>query len=135
MKHRWLLALVALALSLVPTSSVAAPSQETIQVRLEPRATLIGGSVEVTVRVRCSPFGEHFESHITLQQEDNLIFGQRGLPVVQCDTTWHRYTVRITPFEGSFHRGRAVASAYVSRQDPETGDLREGSDGRTVFVR
>ena len=135
MNHRWLLAPIALALCIVPTSSIAAPTSETIQVRLEPRATLVGSSADVTVRVKCAPFGQHFESHVSVQQNDYLIFGERGLPIVQCDGTWHRYTVRVTPFEGSFHRGRVVASAYVSRQDPETGDLREGSDGRTINLR
>lgn len=135
MKHRWLLALIALALSLVPTSSIAAATPDTIQVRLGPKATLVDGSADVRVRVKCTPFGQHFESHVSLQQNDYLVFGERGLPVVQCDSTWHTYTVRVTPFEGSFHRGRAIASAYVSRQDPESGDLREGSHGRTITLR
>ena len=135
MRHRWLVALVALALSVLPTWAAAAPKSDTIQVRVQPQATLVGSSVDVTVRVKCAPFGEHFESNITVTQDDQAIFAQRGLPVVQCDSRWHRYTVRATPFDGSFHQGRAFASAYVSRVDPETGDLREGQDVRTIRVR
>jgi hypothetical protein len=135
MQHRWLLAFMAIALSLLPTWATAAPKSDTIRVRVEPQATLVGGSVDVTVRVKCAPFGEHFESNISINQDDYRIYAHRGLPVVQCDSTWHRYTVRATPFEGSFHRGRAFASAYVSRLDPETGDLRNGYDVRTIRIR
>jgi hypothetical protein len=89
----------------------------------------------VTVRVKCDPFGEHFESNVTVTQDDQQIFAQPGLPVVECDGKWHEYTVRATPFEGSFHPGRAFASAFVSRLDPETGETRQGQDFRTIRVR
>ena len=135
MRHRRLVTFIALALSLLPTWAAAAPKSDTIQVRVQPQATLVVGSIDVTVRIKCAPFGEHFESNITVTQDDQQIFAQPGLPVVQCDSEWHRYTVRATPFEGGFHRGRAFASAYVSRQDPETGDLLEGQDVRTIRVR
>jgi hypothetical protein len=136
MRHRWLVVpLIALALGLLPASVVAAPKSDTIQVRVEPQATLVDGSIDVTVRVKCDPFGEHFESNITVTQDDQRIFAQPGLPIVQCDGEWHEYTVRATPFDGSFHRGRAFASAFVSRLDPVTGETRQGQDFRTIRVR
>jgi hypothetical protein len=135
MRHRWLVTFTALALSLLPAWAAAAPKSDTIHVRVEPQATLVGGSIDVTVRVKCDPFGEHFESNITVTQDDQQIFAQPGLPVVQCDGRWHEYTVRATPFEGSFHPGRAFASAFVSRLDPETGETRQGQDFRTIRVR
>jgi hypothetical protein len=135
MRHRWLVTFIALALSLLPTGAAAAPQSDTIQVRVQPQATLVGGSIDVTVRVKCDPFGEHFESNITVTQDDQQIFAQPGLPVVVCDGKWHEYAVRATPFEGSFHPGRAFASAFVSRVDPETGETRQGQDFRTIRVR
>ena len=135
MRHRSLIALTALAIGLSPTLTTAAASSERIKVRVEPQATLVGPSIDVTVRVKCAPFGQHFESHVSVIQDDYQLFAQPGLPIVQCDSTWHSYTVRATPFDGSFHRGSAFASAYVSREDPVTGDLREGHDVRTIRVR
>ena len=135
MRHRCSIALMALALSVSATGTGAAPKSDTIKVRVDPKGALVGSSIDVTVRVKCAPFGEHFESNITVTQDDQSISAQRGLPVVQCDSRWHGYTVRATPFEGSFHPGRAFASAYVSRLDPETGDLRQGQDSRTIRVR
>ena len=135
MRPRRLAALFALALSLLPSSVAALSKSDTIQVRVQPGATLVGGSIQVSVRVRCAPFGQHFESNITVTQDDQRIFAQPGLPVVRCDRKWHQYTVRATPFEGSFHRGTAYASAYVSRMDPTTGEVRQGQDTRTIRVR
>jgi hypothetical protein len=134
MRHVLLAAVVALAFGvLVP--GAAAMRSDTIQVRVEPQATLVGGSVEVTTRVRCAPLDEHFESNITISQDDQAIFAQPSLPIIECDGKWHEYTVLATPFDGSFHSGRAFASAFVSRIDPETGDVRQGSDVRTIRVR
>jgi hypothetical protein len=76
-----------------------------------------------------------FESNITVAQDDQAIFVQRGLPAVPCDRRWHTVTVVATPLEGSFHRGSATASAFVSRLDPETGEVRQGQDFRTIHVR
>lgn len=135
MPHRWLVALIVLALSLLPTVAAAGPTSDTIQVRIQPQATLVGASIDVTVRIKCAPFGEHLESNVTVSQDDQQIFAQPGLPIVQCDSKWHEHTVRATPFEGSFHRGRAFASAFVSRVDPETGETRQGQDVRTIRVR
>ena len=132
--HRLVLPFV-LALSLWPSWSAAAPKSDTIQVRVERQAALVAGSIDVSLRVKCAPFGQHFESNITVTQDDQQIFAQRGLPVVQCDGKWHRYTVRATPFEGSFHRGTASASAFVSRVDPNTGEERQGQDIATIRVR
>ena len=135
MRHRWLVAAVAFAFGLIPPSAAGAPAPDPIKVRIQPQATLVAGSIDVTVRVKCAPFGEHFESLITLNQDDYLIFAERHLPVVRCDSHWHAYPMRATPFGGEFHPGSVFASAYVSRQDPVTGDLREGSASRTVRVR
>lgn len=135
MRYSRLAASIAIAISLLPTGAASAEKPGTIQVRVEPQATLVGGSIDVTVRVKCAPFGEHFESNITVTQDDQQIFAQRGLPVVECDGAWHEYAVRATPFEGSFHPGRAFASAFVSRLDPQTGEMRQGEDVRTIRVR
>ena len=135
MRHRPLVALIVLALGLLPSLAAAAPRSETIKVQVEPQATLVGSSIDVTVSVKCAPFGEHFESNITVSQDDQAISAQRGLPIVECDGTWHEYTVRATPFDGEFHRGRAFASAFVSRINPETGETRQGQDVRTIGVR
>ncbi len=134
MRHRRL-AFIALAFCLLISPAGVAATPDTIEVRVEPRATLVDGAVEVTIRVRCDPFGEHFESNITITQDDQHIFAQRGLPVLHCDGRWHEATVLATPFEGTFHSGRAYASAYVSRLDPITGEVRQGQHARTIHVR
>jgi hypothetical protein len=112
-----------------------AAKSDTIQVRIDSQATLVGGSIEVTVRIRCAPFGQPLESNITVSQDDQRIFAQRGLPTVPCDRRWHSVTVLATPIEGSFHRGRAFASAFVSRLDPDTSEVRQGQASRTIQVR
>ena len=134
MRRHSFLPLIVLALVLLPPgAAVAAPAA--IQVQVLPNATLVDGSIELSVRVKCAPFGEHFESNVTVTQDDQSIFAQRGLPVITCDRRWHTYTVLATPFDGSFHRGTARVSAFVSRMDPVTGEIRQGSAIRFVRVR
>ena len=124
---------IVLVLGMVPPSVAAA--QDPIQVRVHSQAVLMSGSIEVSVSVRCHPFGEHFESNITVTQDEQSIFAHRGLPIIACDGRWHVYTVLATPFDGSFHPGAANVSAFVSRLDPVTSDIRQGQDSATVRVR
>jgi len=135
MRCRWPVVFLVLALGLSPSGAAAGAKSDTIQVRVKPQATLIGGSVEVSVQISCAPFGEAFESNITVTQDNQAIFAQRFLPAVQCDRKWHTVTVVASPFDGSFHRGPAFASAFVSRVDPGTGEERQGQDVRTIRVR
>ncbi len=136
MRCCWPVVFLVLALGLSPSGAAAGANSDTIQVRVKPQATLIGGSVEVSVRIRCAPFGEPFESNITVTQDNQAIFAQRFLPAVQCNRKWHTVTVVASPFyDDSFHRGPAYASAFVSRVDPGTGEERQGQDVRTIRVR
>ncbi len=135
MRYRWLAALIVFAVVLVVPGTATGVSSDIIQVRVEPHATLVNGSVEVSVRVRCAPFGEPFESNITVSQDDQRIFAHRGLPAAQCDRKWHTLTVLATPIDGAFHRGPAFGSAFVSRLDPSSGEIRQGQDSRTIRVR
>jgi hypothetical protein len=128
-----LAATAVLAVCLLPAP--AAAQSDHIQVRVHRQAVLVGGSVEVSVSVKCEPFGEHFESNITVTQDGQRIFAQRGLPFIVCDDRWHEYTVLATPFEGSFHAGSAFASDFVSRLDPETFEIRQGQATATIHVR
>jgi len=125
-----------LAVVLVPGGSTAAPGKEPIKVHVQPSATLVDqGSVQVNVRIRCAPFGEAFESNITVTQDDGAVFAQPGLGTPTCDDRWHTTTVVATPFDGAFHRGHAFASAFVSRIDPVTGETVQGQDVRNITVR
>jgi hypothetical protein len=135
MRYRRLAALMAAALVVFPAGTAAAQTRDTIQVRVSPQAALVGTSIEVSVRVRCEPFGEPLESNITVSQDDQAVFAQQGLPAVDCDRRWHTLTVVATPLEGSFHTGEAFASAFVSRLDPATGEVRQGQDSRAISVR
>jgi hypothetical protein len=126
-------ALGTLAFALAPASQAGA--SEAIEVEVAPIAQLLpDGSVNVTIAIRCAPFGQHFESNLTLTQDGGAIFAQPGLRPVICDNTWHAQVVRATPFDGSFHRGSARASAFVSRVDPVTGEERQGSDVEEITI-
>ena len=135
--RRFVTSLAAAAVAAAPLLPASAGAKtEPIQVSVQPSAQLVdGGSIRVTVAVRCAPFGEPFEANVTVSQDDGFVWTQRGLPAATCDRRWHRYTVVATPFEGSFHRGTAYVSAYVSRMDPATSEVRQGQDARTVKVR
>ena len=139
MCSRRTLALAATVLTMVLAAlpgGVAGAAATGIDVKVMPGATLLkDGSARVDVRVRCAPFGQHFESLLTLQQDDYAVWAERHMPVVVCDRRWQTIALTVTPFEGAFHRGRVAASAYVSRMDPATGDIREGSDSRMIRLR
>jgi hypothetical protein len=135
MRHRRLAVLAAAVCAVLPSATAAAQPPDTIQVRVSSQAVLVGGSIEVSVRIRCEPFGEPLESNVTVSQDDQAISAQTGLPTVDCDRRWHTVTVLATPLEGSFHTGRAFASAFVSRLDPTTGEVRQGQDSRSITVR
>lgn len=136
MRWHWLVAMSFLAVVLVPGGSTAAPGKEPIKVHVQSSATLVDqGSVQVNVRIRCAPFGEAFESNITVTQDDGAVFAQPGLGTPTCDDRWHTTTVVATPFDGAFHRGHAFASAFVSRIDPVTGETVQGQDVRNITVR
>ena len=87
------------------------------------------------VRVRCDPVGGPFERNVTLTQDDGFILGQVGVPAPECDGSWHTVSTVVASFDGAFHSGRAFASAYVSRLDPDTQDVFVGQDTRTIRVR
>ena len=127
------LAIAALALSFTGSASAA---RDTIDVDVRPQAILLGdGSVRVSVRIRCEPFGEPFEANISLSQDDGSISGMTGLPFAPCDRRWHTVTATVASFDAPFHEGPAFASAFVSRMDPDTFEVRQGQDTRTVRVR
>ena len=127
------LATAALALSFTGSATAA---RDTIDVKVEPQAVLLeDGSVRVAVRIRCKPFGEPFEANISLSQDDGSISGMAGLPSAPCDRRWHTVTATVTSFDAPFHEGPAFASAFVSRMDPNTYEVRQGQASRTVQVR
>lgn len=135
MAIRLFVALVVVALTLTFTGGATA-ARDTIDVKIGPQAVLLeDGSVRVSVRIRCEPFGEPFEANISLSQDDQTIWGMTGLPFVPCDDRWHTVTATVTSFDAPFHRGPAYASAFVSRMDPDTSEVRQGQDTRTVRVR
>ena len=135
MTIRLYVALAITALALSSTGSAAA-ARDTVDVKIEPQAVLLGdGSVRVSVRIRCEPFGEPFEANISLSQDDGAVTGMTGLPFVPCDRRWHTVTATVASFDAPFQEGPAFASAFVSRMDPDTFEVRQGQDSRTVQVR
>jgi hypothetical protein len=135
MRYRRLVVLSVTVLAVAAPADVVSAPPGTIQVAVAPKGELVDSSARVSVRIRCTPFGQPLESNITVSQDDQTIFAQRGLPDVPCDNSWHTVTVVATPLEGSFHRGTAFASAFVSRFDPDTGETRQGQDARTIRLR
>jgi hypothetical protein len=135
MRLAHVVALIALVLA-VATPPAGAATKPDIRVNVVSPATLLpDGSVRVDVRIRCVPTGdEPFEANITVTQDDGAAFAQPGLPFAPCDGKWHTVTATATPFDGTFHRGQAFASAFVSRIDPVTQETRQGQDVRDIQV-
>lgn len=114
----------------------ALPAQAQLPViEIRPEATLLaGGSVRVGVDVTCSPFGDTGENNITVTQDDQSIFAQRGIGVLLCDSQPHLFELVATPFEGAFHLGPANVSAFVSQIDSATGASQQGQAIAVVDV-
>ena len=91
--------------------------------------------MRVKVSYRCDPFGEVLEAHISLSQDDQSIYGMTGLGGVDCDGRWHTNIVIVRPYDGSFHKGTAYASAFLLLHDPNTGETRQGQVAETIKVR
>jgi hypothetical protein len=136
MKHvRWFVAVVSMAIALV-CSAPALAAPEPISVKVVPIAQVQpDGSARVSVLVRCAPFGQVLEANVSLSQDDGAVSGMGGLGPITCDRRWHVASSVVRPFDGSFRRGRAFASAFVLLLDPATGTTRQGQDSGTVLLR
>jgi hypothetical protein len=108
-----------------------------VTVAIEPRAKLVGdGAVRAVVVASCDPGHEVLEAHLSVSQDNQVIFGQTGIPV-RCDGRARRYRVTVSPLDATFHAADAFASAFVlTCADPPTcGATEQGQDARTITVR
>jgi hypothetical protein len=141
------IAVVLLVVSLVAgsaTSAVAAP-QHPVGANLAARDVLVlrisrahveldaTGNVLVPLRAKCQPPLYTFELGVGVAQDSGsgsvVLLGTRFPP---CDGHWHRTTVSVPPFAGSFGPGQATVQAGLQAYDPE-GDHDIGvSDTVTV---
>jgi hypothetical protein len=112
------------------------PAQAVVAVSIEPEAKLVAnGAVRAVVVASCDPGHQVLEAHLSVSQDNQAIFGQTGIPV-RCDGKSHKYRVTVTPLEGAFHPGDALASAFVlTCTDPTCGTTEQGQDGRAITVR
>jgi hypothetical protein len=130
---RFLVLLVA-ALGLAWAGSV--PAQAAVAVSIAPEAKLVAnGAVRAVVVASCDPGHQVLEAHVSVSQDNQAIFGQTGIPV-GCDGKSRKYRVTVTPLQGAFHAGDAVASAFVlTCTDPTCTTTEQGQDARTITVR
>ena len=103
---------------------------------IEPQAKLLAsGGVRVVVVASCDPGNEMLEAHLSVSQDNQATFGQTGIPV-RCDGKSRKHRVTVTPIEGDFHAGDALASAFVLVcADPGCGTTEQGQDAQTITVR
>ncbi|MDQ3935764.1 MAG: DUF6299 family protein [Actinomycetota bacterium] len=132
MLRKLTIAAAAAACALVVAEPAAA---QTAELDVLSPAKRKAGSVIVQVAYRCDPGLQPLEAHITVSQDEQRISGQAGLGSIVCDGATHVNTVRVTPFEGRFHRGEAFASAFLLLQDPSTGGTVSVSHAETIAVR
>jgi hypothetical protein len=135
MKRRSRLLTAALAISAVfalnPSGANAA-----VSVSIAPDAKLVdAGTVVARVTVACDRGDQVLEAHLTVSQDDQRISGTAGIGGVRCDGKQHRFRVRVTPQEGSFHTGDAFASAFVLVLDPATGMTEQGQATATIAIK
>jgi hypothetical protein len=98
-----------------------------------------GGAVaNLEVRVSCEPVGDvgfPLEAMLFLTQENQTIAGEGGIGGIICDGTPRWLPVRVTAFEGSFHAGRARASAFVLICDPNGIVCEQAQAVREIHLR
>jgi hypothetical protein len=136
-RFRIVLLLLTAALAFGQTLSIAY-ARESVTVKIYPQATLVaeGQAVEVTVKVACDlSSGEVLEAFVYVVQDGNQS-NFAAIPVV-CDGRQHESLIRVAMFPDglAFHRGTAIASAFVLLLDPVTGGTVSGDDTRTVKIR
>jgi hypothetical protein len=112
------------------------PAQAAVAVSIEPVAKLVAnGAVRAVVVASCDPGRQVLEAHLSVNQDNQAIFGEAGIPV-RCDGKSHKYRVTVTPTDGNFHTGDAFGSAFVlTCADPTCGTTEQGQDARSITVR
>jgi hypothetical protein len=112
------------------------PAQAAVAVSIEPVAKLVAnGAVRAVVVASCDPGRQALEAHLSVNQDNQAIFGEAGIPV-RCDGKSHKYRVTVTPTDGNFHTGDAFGSAFVlTCADPTCGTTEQGQDARSITVR
>jgi len=112
------------------------PAQAAVAVSIEPVAKLVAnGAVRAVVVASCDPGRQVLEAHLSVNHDNQAIFGEAGIPV-RCDGKSHKYRVTVTPTDGNFHTGDAFGSAFVlTCADPTCGTTEQGQDARSITVR
>jgi hypothetical protein len=105
-------------------------------VEIDDKAKLLkDGSIRLVIYVTCHPFGDTGENNVTVTQDDQRLFAQRGIGTLECNGKRRRYRVEVRPLEGSFHAGVANVSAFVSQIDTGTSESRQGQATAAIEVR
>jgi hypothetical protein len=112
------------------------PAQAAAAVSIQSEAKLLAnGAVRAVVVASCDPGDHVLEAQLSVSQDNQALSGQAGIPV-RCDGKSRKYRVMVGPFEGAFHAGGAVASAFVlTCAVPTCGTTDQGHDTRTITVR
>ncbi len=117
-----------------PTLAVQKSAVELdVAVRLVGRVKLLeNGSVRLKIRAGCPVGFEVLEAFVTVSQPQTF---SETFFHPSCDGHVRLFRVVATPLEESFQPGSASVSAIVIAEDPETGDILSGSDGKTVELK
>jgi hypothetical protein len=112
------------------------PASAMTTVTIAPLARLApGGYIVARLEVTCDAGREVLEAHLTISQDDQRVTGTAGIAGIRCDGRPHTVKVRVTPLDGAFHEGGAVASAFILRLDPSAGTTEQGQDSSTINVK
>ena len=91
-----------------------------------------GTSVTVPVSVRCQTGSNVMEAHVSVSQDD--AWGMRGFTPV-CDGRWHKLSVSVNSFGGSFEPGFAQASGYLLICNSDFSQCNSVSSGKRIRVQ
>lgn len=138
-------ALVAPLLAVLPATlvTVVAPPGAAQEVRpsavVLPARGLLGsdGSVDITMKVRCSYPEQAFEWSIDVRQGATYGNDYDGptAGLIRCNGRWQRIRTHVDGANGPYHRGRATVQALVQLGDAGGGGDTELEDRRTVRIR
>ncbi len=137
MRRISLLVVVALLATTLPGSVATAQETDTVRIKVDPIAKVLGDgqAVRVKVKVACEPPAVVLEASVFAQQDEQTVWGEAGIASVVCDGNSHVRFVEVNALEGQFHRGEAHVSAFVLVcLDPDCGETADGGDTRTVKV-
>jgi hypothetical protein len=114
----------------------SAQAQTAVTVSITPTAKLVrDGTVRLVVVASYAPGHQVLEAHVSVSQDDQRVVRQTGIPV-RCDGRSLKSYVTVSPLEGAFHVGEAVASAFLLIcADPACTTTAQGQDARTIRVR